>query len=70
MAAQPRKQVIVLRGRQVARQCLVEVVMHVHKAGQDDLSRQIQHQVGAHRKLVHGADLLDDPVPREQAGAG
>ena len=62
VGAQPRKQVIVLRSRQVARQRLVEVVVDVHKAGQDDLPGEIQHQVGRWWKLVRQADQLDDSM--------
>ena len=66
--AQPGKEVIVLRGRQVSRQRLVEVVVDIHKSGQDDLPGQIEHLVGARGKLVRGADLLDDSIPGEEAG--
>ena len=51
VGSEPGKQVIVLRGRQVARERLVEVVVDVHKAGQDDLPGQIKHLVGSSREV-------------------
>ena len=65
---QPGKEIIVLRSRQVAGQRLVEVVVGIHEAGQDDLPGQVQHLVGRRRKLVRRADLLDDSIPGEEAG--
>jgi hypothetical protein len=65
---QPGKQVVILGGQQVPRQRLVEVMVGVHKAGQNNLSGQVQHQVRALRELLRGANLFDNPVPGEQAG--
>jgi len=51
MGAQPRKQIIVLGGRQVASERLVEMVVGIHESGQDNLPGKIEHLVGG-RRLV------------------
>ena len=63
---EPGKQVDVLAGRERAGQRLVQVVVGVHEAGQQDLARHVQHDVGILRKLPGRANLLYDPVPDEQ----
>src|SRR5262249_36604311 len=51
------EQVIVLGGGQVACQRLVEMVVGVHEAGQDDLASEVQDLIGGGRKLRRGSDL-------------
>ncbi len=67
---QPGEQVGVLAGRQRAGQGLVEVVVGVHEAGQHDLAREIQHNVGLLREPPGGADLFDHPIAGEQTRIG
>jgi hypothetical protein len=67
---QPGEQVDVLASRERAGQRLVEVVVGVHEAGQHDLARHVQHDVGVLRKLLGGAYLLDYPIPDEQPSIG
>ena len=69
MRAQPVEQASILRRRHVARQHLVQMVMTIHQARQQDLPGEIEHQVGARGQRLVGADLLDDAVAREQAAA-
>jgi hypothetical protein len=64
----PGEQVDVLAMRERAGQRLVEVVVSIHEAGQQDLARHVQHDVGVTRKLLGGADLLDNPISDEQTG--
>jgi hypothetical protein len=66
----PGEQVDILAGRERTGQRLVEVVVGVHEAGQQDLARHVQHYVGVLRKLPGGTDLLDYPIPDEQTGIG
>src|SRR5262245_44731963 len=54
--AQPGKEIIVLAGRQVTRERLIEVVVSVYKSGQHDLPGEIEHLVGRSRKFVRQAD--------------
>ena len=68
MGPKPGEQVDILTVRERASQRLVEVVVGVHEAGQQDLARHVQHDVGVPRKLRGGADLLDDPISDEQTG--
>ena len=67
--AQPVEQRGVLRGGQVARQRLVEVVVAVHQPGEQDLAGQVEHRVGGPRQALVGPDPLDEAVAREQAAA-
>ena len=63
---EPGEQVDVLDCRERAGQRLVEVVVGVHEAGQQDLAPHVQHDVGVPRQLLGRADLLYDPIPDEQ----
>ena len=53
MGLQPRKQIVVLGSRQIARQCLVEMMMRVHETGQNDLSGRVDH-LCPQSPAVHG----------------
>jgi hypothetical protein len=66
---QPGKEIVVLRARKVAGQGLVEVVVRVDEARQDDLAAEVEHRVGRRRQLRRRTDLPDDAVDRIEAGA-
>ena len=63
---EPVEEVGILRGRDGAREGLVEVVVGVDQPGQDDAAAQVEDFVGRGGQFGGRADLLDDPVPREQ----
>ena len=65
MRDEPGEQVDVLRLWQVTGQCLVEMMMRVDQARQNDLTREVNHEVRRVRQFRRGADLLDDAVARE-----
>src|SRR5262245_60234276 len=66
MHSQPGKEIVVLRGREVARQRLIEMMVGVYKAGEHDLSGEIEHQISRLRKLVRATHLFDESVAGEQ----
>jgi hypothetical protein len=66
----PGEQVDILARWERTGQRLVKVMVSIHEAGQQDLARHVQHDVGFLRKLLRGTDLLDDPISDEQSGIG
>ena len=65
---QPGEEVVVLRAGKVARQRLVEMVVRVDEARQDDLAAEVDHRIGGCRQLLGRSDLLDDAVLGIEAG--
>src|SRR5690606_33793449 len=61
---EPGKQVGVLGDD--AGEALVEVVVGIDQAGQDDVVAQVEHNVGRGRQRLGGADGFDDVVADEQ----
>jgi len=59
---QPGKEIVVLRAGEVARQGLVEMVVGVDEARQDDLAAEVDHRVRRRRQLGRRPDLLDEAV--------
>ena len=70
MGFEPAKQVVVLPRRQVSRQRLVEMVVTIDQAGQDDLALEVENRVGSGGKRRSRSDLLHDTVDGEQTGVG
>jgi hypothetical protein len=66
MRLQPREQVEILCLRERPGQCLIEMMMCIHKARQNHLTRQIQHHIRIRRKIVAGPHLFDEPIPNKQ----
>jgi len=46
LCLQPREKVVVLRGHQIAGKGLIEVMVGINEAGQDNLPGKIDHRVG------------------------
>ena len=68
--AQPCEQVGVLRGGDVARQCLVEVVVRVHQARQHHHVARVDHGVRAGGQARARADLADLVAVDKHAAVG
>jgi hypothetical protein len=67
---QPAEQVVVLASRQVAHQDLVEMVMAVDQAGQDDVVLEVDHRVGRARQRGARTDLTDHAIDGVESGIG
>ncbi len=69
MRLEPGEEVGVLAGGQVPRQHLIQVVVTIDHAGQQDVPFQIEHRIRGRGELRRRPDLLDDAVAGEQPGA-
>ncbi len=63
---EPVEEIGILRGGDGAGEGLVEVVVGVDQAGQDDVPAQVENFIGSFGKLVSGTDLFDETVPNKK----
>ena len=62
MRFEPGEEVSVLPGGQVARQHLVQMVVAVDQAGQQNMAAEVEHSIGGGRQIGGWPQLLDDAV--------
>lgn len=70
LGGQPLEELGVLRRHQAPREGLVEVVVGVDEAGQNDVTGEVEYGVGGGGQVGGGADLLDDVVYDVEATVG
>jgi hypothetical protein len=68
MGHEPWKQVGVLAGREVAPEDLIEVMMAVDQAGQQNMAGEVEHDIRRAGQGRGRTDLLDHAVASEQPG--
>ena len=63
---QPGEEIGVLGGRDGARQGLVEVMVRVDEAWQDDVIGEVEHDIGRGGQCTRRADLLNEAITNKQ----
>ena len=63
---EPVEQIGILRGRDSARQGLVEVVVSVDQPGQEDVTGKVEDFIGCVGKLARRADFFDESIPNKK----
>ena len=67
---EPVEEIGILRGRDGARQGLVEVMVRVDQPRQDDVTLEVEHFVGGCGKLAHRPDFLDEAAANKKTTTG
>ena len=68
LSLQPGEKVVILTIRKITGECLVEMVVTIHKTGQHDLTFHIDDRICRLRKICRSADLLDDTILHVNTG--